>query len=91
MGKSMAAWVVYIVIIELLVAYLAGRCLAAGADYLEVFQVAGTAAILGFAGAVAPDAIWLGRQWSNVFRFIFDGVVYGLLSAGVFGWLWPGA
>ena len=91
MGKNMALWVVYIVIIETFVAYLAGRSLAAGANYLEVFQMAGTAAILGFAGAVAPEAIWMGRQWSNVIKFIIDGIVYGLVSAGVFGWLWPAA
>lgn len=91
MGKNMALWVVYIVVIEVFVAYLAGRTLAAGTHYLEVFQVAGTAAILGFAGAVAPEAIWMGRKWSNVLKFIFDGIVYGLLSAGTFGWLWPAA
>lgn len=91
MGKNMAAWLVYIVVIEIFVAYLAGHCLEAGADYLKVFQVAGTAAVLGFAGAVAPEAIWMGRRWSNVLKGIFDGVIYGLLSAGAFGWLWPSA
>ncbi len=90
-GKSMAFWLIYVVVIEVFVAYLAGQTMAAGTDYLRVFQIAGTAAVLGFAGACAPEAIWLGRQWSNVFKTIADGVVYGLLSAGVFGWLWPAA
>ena len=78
MGKSMAAWVVYIVVMEVFVAYLTGRTLPAGAEFLQVFQIAGTVGILAFAGAVAPQAI-------------FDGVVYGLLSAAAFGWLWPAA
>lgn len=91
MGKNMTLWLVYIVVIEIFVAYLAGRTLEAGTHYLEVFQIAGTAAILGFAGAVAPEAIWMGRKWKNTFKFILDGIVYGLLSAGTFGWLWPAA
>lgn len=90
-GKNMAFWLIYIAIIQVFVAYLASQTLAAGADYLKVFQIVGTAAILAHAGACAPEAIWMGRKWSNVFRGIFDGVVYGLISAGVYGWLWPGA
>lgn len=91
MGKNMVLWIVYIIIIEIFVAYLAGHTLAAGTHYLQVFRVAGTAAILGFAGAVAPEAIWMGRGWGSVAKFIVDGIVYGLLTAGTFGWLWPAA
>ena len=89
MGKQMASWLVYIVLIEIFVAYIAGQTLAAGTEYMRVFQITSTVAVLGFAGAVAPEAIWMGRKWSNVLRGIFDGAVYGLLSAGAFGWLWP--
>lgn len=90
MGKTMVQWIVFIVVIEIFVAYLAGQVLPPGEDYLRVFQVVGTAAILGFAGGIAPEAIWMGRKWGNVIRMIIDGIVYGLITAGTFGWLWPG-
>ena len=89
MGKNMALWITYVAIIEVFIAYLTGLARADGAAFMEVFQVAGAAGVLGFAGAVAPEAIWLGRQWSNVFRTMFDGIVYGLISAATFAWLWP--
>jgi hypothetical protein len=89
MGKSMALSVIHDLVVSVLVAYLAGRTLAAGTDYLAVFRVAGTAAVLGYAGSIATGAIWFGRSWSSTFKEIGDGVVYGLLTAGVFGWLWP--
>ena len=76
-------------IVSSLVGYLAASTLEAGASYLEVFRVAGTAAILGHAGSIALGAIWLSRTWSSILKEIADGVVYGLLTAGVFGWLWP--
>ncbi len=89
MGKSLGLSFVHNLVISILVAYIAGATLPAGTDYLAVFRVAGTAAILGYCGATAVSAIWFGRKWSTVLKEIFDGVVYGLLTAGVFGWLWP--
>ncbi len=89
MARSLVAWLIYIAVVETFLAYLAGRCLGEGAPYLEVFQIVGTAAILAFAAGVIPEAIWLGRRWKNVLKMAFDGVLYGLISAGVFSWLWP--
>ena len=88
-GVRMGSWLAMCLAITVLVAYLAGRSLGPGADYLAVFQVVGTAAILGYAGSLAQGAIWFGRTWSGSFREIADGLLYGLLTAGVFGWLWP--
>jgi len=89
MGTQLVSWFIYCLVISVLVAYLTGRTLSEGAYYLEVFRVAGTAAVLGYAGAAAPNAIWFSKPWGVVSKDIVDGVVYGLLTAGVFGWLWP--
>jgi hypothetical protein len=89
MGKSLATWFVFVLVITTVVAYLASRTLPAGAEYLQVFRVTGTTAVLAYAAAVIPGGIWFGRPWSNVWKDVFDGVVYGLLTAGTFGWLWP--
>jgi hypothetical protein len=89
MGKSLGMYFVLCLVVGVFVAYLAGHTLAAGAPYLAVFRVAGTAAILAWSGSIATNSIWMGRPWSNTFKEILDGIVYGLLTAGVFGWLWP--
>jgi hypothetical protein len=89
MGKYLAQWFVYCIVVSFLVAYLTGRALAPGAAYLAVFRIAGTAAFLGYAGAVASESIWKGQSWVTTGKFVFDGLVYGLLTGGVFGWLWP--
>lgn len=34
-------------------------------------------------------AIWYRRSWTTPFKDVFDGLIYGLLTAGTFGWLWP--
>ena len=89
MGKNMLFWFIYVVIIQVFIAYLTGIARPAGSGFMEVFQVAGATGVLGFAGACAPEAIWMGRQWSNVMKNILDGVIYGLISAATFAWLWP--
>ena len=90
MGGSMATSIIYNIIIAVFVAYLSGRVLPAGAPYLSVFRVAGTATILAYCGALFYPAIWMGRPWNVTFKDALDGVIYGLLTAGIFGWLWPG-
>lgn len=91
MGAALAQWFVYLLVVGVFVAYVTGRVLAPGTNYLDVFQVAGTVAFLAYAGAVPHGSIWWGRRWSTTFKNLFDGLVYGLLTAGVFGWLWPAA
>ena len=89
MGKLLGLWFVYCLLVSLFCAYLAGRTLTAGADYLIVFRVVGTAAFMAYGLSQMVDSIWKGQIWSNTFKHIVDGLVYALLTAGVFGWLWP--
>jgi hypothetical protein len=89
MPKFLALWFVYSLIIGVFTAYLTGRTVAFGAHYLVVFRVAGTAAFLAYGLGNLSNGIWKGQPWSVVLKEAFDGLVYGLLTAGTFGWLWP--
>jgi len=88
-GKNMVQWFVYCLVVGVFVAYLTGRTLGPGTHYLAVFRVAGTTAFLGYALALIQDSIWKGQTWGITFKHLFDGLIYGLLTAGTFGWLWP--
>ena len=89
MGKALGQWLVMCVIVSVFVAYVAGRTLSGGAEYLTVFRLVGTTAFLAYAGSVATESIWKGQPWANSCRHIFDGLLYSLVTAGFFGWLWP--
>ncbi len=89
MGRNMLLTFVYYVLVCTVVGYLTGVALGPGSHYMTVFRVAGTAALLGFIGSLAPTAIWFGRPWRVLLKDIVDGAVYALLTAGFFGWLWP--
>lgn len=89
MGKYLLTWFVYTVAVSFFVAYVAAIALSARAEYLAVFRLVGTVAFLSYSAAHASDSIWKGQSWSTTLKHVLDGLIYGLLTAGVFGWLWP--
>ena len=89
MGKSLILWFIYSLAIGVMVAYVTGRTVAPGTEYLRVFRVAATVAFLAYAGAEPISSIWRGRKWSTTLKNVFDGLIYAWLTGGVFGWLWP--
>jgi hypothetical protein len=89
MGTQLVQWFVYSVVVGIFAAYIVGRALGPGAHYLAVFRFAGCTAFVGYALALWQNSIWYKRSWSATLKSTIDGLVYGLLTAGVFGWLWP--
>jgi len=89
MPKFLGMWFAYCLVIGFFVAYLTGRTVAPGANYLAVFRVAGTAAFLAYGLGNLSNGIWKGQPWGVTLKEVIDGLVYALLTAGTFGWLWP--
>jgi hypothetical protein len=89
MGKPLAQWFVYLLIVALMSGYVASRTLPVGAPYLSVFRVVGAVAFMGLALGQPHQSIWWQRRWSSTVKYMIDGLIYALLAAGVFGWLWP--
>lgn len=89
MGGSLAMWFIYCIVVSIFAAYIGGRALAPGANYLDVFRFVGCTAFIGYTLALLQNSIWYKRNWGATFKSMFDGLIYGLLTAGTFGWLWP--
>jgi hypothetical protein len=89
MARNLVQWFLYTVVVSFFAAYVASRALPPGTDYLRVFQLVGATAFVGYSLALLQMSIWYRRAWNLTFKAIFDGLIYGLLTAGTFGWLWP--
>ena len=89
MAGNFIGWILYSIVVSIFAAYVAGRALPPGSVYLHVFRFAGVTAFLGYSLALWQLSIWFRRSWSITIKATLDGLIYGLLTAGVFGWLWP--
>jgi hypothetical protein len=89
MGRYFAKWFLYCVVVGAFAAYIAGRALAPGASFLAVLRFVGSTAFIAYSLALWQNTIWYGRKWTATLKSNLDGLIYGFLTGGVFGWLWP--
>jgi len=89
MTRNLAMWFVYLLVVGVFAAYITGRALPPGAEYMDVFRFAGATAFIGYSAALWQMSIWYRRSWSTTIKATVDGLIYALLTAGIFGWLWP--
>ena len=88
MSKPLVRWFIYTVVVSIFAAYVAAATLATDAPYLSVFRVASTTAFIAYAVGLWQQSIWYSRPWPTTLKHTLDGLIYGLLTGGTFGWLW---
>lgn len=90
MGAQMAQWFGYCLVVVIFAAYVGSHAVPVGGDYLSVFRFVGTTAFAAFALGLPQRSIWYRLSWSTSAKGVLDGLIYAGLTAGIFGWLWPG-
>jgi hypothetical protein len=89
MKKNLIQWFLFTLAVGVFAAYVAGRALPVGSPYLAVFRFVGATAFIAYSVALWQNSIWYARSWSITAKATVDGLIYALLTAGTFGWLWP--
>jgi hypothetical protein len=89
MTRSLVSWFLYSLVIGVVSGYVASRAVPTGSGYLQVFRFVGVTAFACYSMALAQMSIWYYRGWGLTLKSMFDGLIYALLTAGLFGWLWP--
>lgn len=90
MGPQLAQWFLFSVLVSIFAGYVARLTLPAGSEYMIVSRVTGVVAFCGYGLALIQGSIWYRRQWMATLKGLFDALLYGLFTGGIFGWLWPG-
>ena len=89
MTRNLTMWFLYSLVVSVFAAYVTGRALSQSSPYLSVFRFAGVTAFAAYALALWQMSIWYRRSWSITVKSTIDGLIYALVTAGTFGWLWP--
>jgi len=99
MWKNLVQWFVYLVVVGIFAAYIASRALctacttSAGpctaSTFLQVVRFAGATAFIGYSIALWQRSIWFRQSWITTIKENVDGLIYGIVTGLIFGWLWP--
>jgi hypothetical protein len=93
MGKNMLATFLVYLIVSIFIGYLGWAVFQHDTALLSksrVFQVMGTAGVLAYSFSFIPGGIWFGQSGRSMLMGVIDGVVFGLITGGIFALLWPG-
>ena len=89
MGKYLSQQFAFFLIGNALIAYCATLVLSAGAEFMTVFRFFSAVGFLAYGWANVPYSIWFGYQWSMTAKYLLDALIYALVVAATFAWLWP--
>lgn len=89
LGKFLVQWFIYCLVVGFFVAYIARHAAVAGTPFRGVFRTTGAAAFLAYGIGLLSNGIWKGQLWSVTIKEGIDGLIYALLTAATFAWLWP--
>jgi hypothetical protein len=89
MGKLLGQQLVYFLLGSTLIAYCASFALPAGSDFSTVFRVFSSIGFAAYGWATIPFSIWFGFQWSMTVKYLIDALIYAVIVAATFAWLWP--
>lgn len=89
MSRSLMQWFVFVLVVSGFAGHVARAAVGASAPHDTVFHTVGLSAFMGYAFALWPASIWYRRPWMITIKATIDGLIYGLVTAFVFVWLWP--
>jgi hypothetical protein len=89
MGKRFGGWFVYLIVVGIFAAYIAGHALGPGAPSRAVFRFVGAAAFAAYGLALWQLSIWYERSWGTTLRSNLDALIYAVITAGIFVAMWP--
>jgi hypothetical protein len=90
MGQNLVLTLLSYILIGIFVAYIAWHAfLGESPEYLDVFRITGAGAFMANGLGMIPWTIWY--RSINLPVCLVDALIYALVTAGTFGWLWPAA
>jgi hypothetical protein len=89
MGRNLALWFVYLVVVSIFGAYLTTRALPQNPPSGEIVRFVSTTTFLAYGAALWQMSIWYRRSWSTTIKATIDALIYSFITAAIFCWLWP--
>jgi hypothetical protein len=89
MGRNLGLSLLMNLFVSVFAAYIAAHALGVAPNYRGVFRIVGSIGFLAYAIGPIYEAIWFWKPARSLAYTAVDALLYGLVMAGTFGWLWP--
>jgi len=89
MGAYLVKWFLHLLVVSALCAFNAIHAVGPGGETHRVFHFIALPAFLAYGIALWQDQIWYGKSTATTIRNTIDALLYALVTAVVFMWLWP--
>ena len=89
MSGNLVQWFLFVLIVSIFAAYIAGRALAPGAPPMQAVRFAAATGFVAYGVGQWPMSIWYRRSWFTTFKSTVDGLIYGLITGATLAWCWP--
>ena len=89
MGRNLGLSLGVNLFVSLMAAYLADLTLGPAPATMPILRLVSSVGVLAYGVGPAYEAIWYWRPWRTVVMGLVDALVYGLVMAAIFAWLWP--
>jgi hypothetical protein len=84
MGKNLAQWFAFCVLVGFVCAYVARHAVGAEGGGMPIMRITGTVAFVGYGMSSIIDSIWHAVPWSSTARALVDGLIYAILTGLTF-------
>ena len=87
--NALIMWFVYCLVASFLAGHVALGALGRNTDHHDILHTVGLTAFAGYGLALAQQSIWGPKKWWPTTKSLIDALVYAIVTALVFVWLWP--
>jgi len=89
MGGMLGLWFLFNLLVAIVVGAIVLQVYGLPGNAHQAGHLVGLITFLTYAGGPIQSGIWMGRPWTSVIKDLIDALIYGVVSALAFWWLWP--
>ncbi|HEY5972545.1 MAG TPA: hypothetical protein VIT22_11420 [Pseudoxanthomonas sp.] len=89
MGGMLLRWFLFNLTVATATAAIALQIYGVPGNGHAAAHLIGLITFLTYAGGSVSSGIWMGKPWISVLKDLLDALIYGIVSALAFWWLWP--
>ena len=89
MGRNLVLWFLYLIVVATFAGHIAQGASVRSGDSPVLAHTVGLAAFMAYSFALWQMTIWYRRPWLTTLKATIDGLLYAIVTAAVFVWMWP--